>query len=72
MRFDTLIRGGRVLDGTGAKWRPGLFGIFTGRITLGLPVGNPLYEAVVNRSGPGRIAYEHTARSFAASDLQEQ
>ena len=51
MAFDTLIRGGRVLDGTGAPWRLADVGIRGGKIARVGRIGRSTSDRTIDASG---------------------
>src|SRR3989449_10181935 len=51
MAFDVVIRGGRVLDGTGSSWRVADIGIRTGKIARVGPLGRAKFDRAIDASG---------------------
>src|SRR3989441_3807236 len=51
MAFDVIIRGGRVLDGTGSAWRVADIGIRTGKIARVGRLGRAKCDRVIDASG---------------------
>src|SRR2546427_11010883 len=50
MAFDVVIRGGRVLDGTGSRWRVADIGIRGGKIARVVPLGRAKWERAIDAS----------------------
>src|SRR2546422_2086734 len=51
MAFDVIIRGGRVLDGTGSSWRVADIGIRTGKIARVGPLGRAKFDRAIDTPG---------------------
>ena len=75
--FDLLIRGGRVLDGTGNPWIPADVGIRDGRIAAVGPLGDASAVRVIEAKGklvvPGFIdLHSHAGRGLASGEASRR
>ena len=75
--FDLLIRGGRVLDGTGNPWIPADVGIRDGRIAAVGPLGEATAVRVIEAEGklvvPGFIdLHSHADRGLASGEANRR
>jgi N-acyl-D-amino-acid deacylase len=73
-QFDILIRGGKVVDGTGSPWHPGDIGITGNRITAMGRLTGATARKVIDAGGlivaPGFIdPHTHAARGLATAEL---